>query len=96
MTQTKGMPNNAGVMEEMSDSEIIKVLDGPTAVARMLGIKPPSVQGWLETGIPEVRLIQLAAELERRAPDRFSRLRRWPEKYAFYWPELAARAAANV
>lgn len=27
-------------------SELIATLGGPTAVARMLGIKPPSVLGW--------------------------------------------------
>lgn len=84
------MPNNFGTMAEMTVSEIIEILEGPTSVARMLGIKPPSVHDWLEEGIPEVRLIQLAAEIERRSAGRFSRKGQWPEKYAFYWPELAA------
>lgn len=79
------MPNNA----DMTDSEIIQLLGGATAIARMLDIKPPSVQGWLETGIPEGRLRDLAAQIEIRSAGKFSRRKRWPDKFAFYWPELA-------
>lgn len=73
----------------MTDAEIIKLLGGATAVARMLEIKPPSVQEWLETGIPTYRLRELAGEIESRSGGLFTRKARWPEKYAFYWPELA-------
>ena len=73
----------------MTDSEIIRLLGGVTAVARMLGIKPPSVHGWLEGGIPDGRLRELAAQIEIKSDGRFSRRERWPEKFAFYWPELA-------
>ena len=72
----------------MTDPEIIQLLGGVTAVARMLDIKPPSVHGWLETGIPEGRLRDLAAQIELRSGGRFSRKERWPEKYGFFWPEL--------
>lgn len=86
----------------MTDPEIIELLGGITAVARMLEIKPPSVHAWLEDGIPEARLRELAGQIEIRAPGRFSRKDRWPDKYAFYWPELAqpqpapAQAAAET
>lgn len=73
----------------MNDVEIIKALGGVTAVARLLGIKPPSVHDWLKDGIPEGRLVELAAEIERVTGGKFSRRARWPEKFAFYWPELA-------
>lgn len=73
----------------MTDSEIIQVLGGPTSVARMLDIKPPSVQGWLSDGIPEGRLRDLAAQIEIMSEGRFSRREQWPDKFAFYWPELA-------
>ena len=72
----------------MTDAEIIEVLGGPTAVARMLDIKPPSVMGWLESGIPDGRLRDLAAQIELRSNGRFTRRERWPENYAFFWPEL--------
>jgi DNA-binding transcriptional regulator YdaS (Cro superfamily) len=73
----------------MSDREIIRTLGGVTAVARMLGIKPPSVHGWIETGIPDGRLVQLAAQIEIKSDGKFSRRERWPTKYSFYWPEMA-------
>lgn len=73
----------------MTDLEIIKLLGGVTAVARMLGIKPPSVHGWLVDGIPEARLRELAAQIEIKSQGRFTRRARWPSNYAFYWPELA-------
>lgn len=79
---------------DITDHEIIQVLGGPTSVARMLGIKPPSVQGWLETGIPEGRLIELGAQIEVKSGGRFSRIARWPERYAVIWPELAQAPAS--
>lgn len=74
----------------MTDHEIIQLLGGVTAVARMLEIKPPSVHAWLECGIPEGRLRELAAQIEIRSGGRFLRSKRWPDKYLFYWPELAS------
>lgn len=83
------MPNNRRM--PMTDTEIIELLGGVTPVARMLGIKPPSVHAWLQDGIPESRLRELAGQIELKSGGRFSRRERWPEKYAFYWPELAQR-----
>lgn len=74
----------------MTDHEIIRTLGGVTAVARMLGIKPPSVHAWIETGIPDGRLVQLAAQIEIKSDGKFSRRERWPTKYSFYWPEMAS------
>lgn len=75
-------------MQQMTDTEIIHALGGITAVARLLEIKPPSVHAWLENGIPEGRLRELAPQIEIKSGGRFSRKERWPEKFAFYWPEL--------
>ena len=80
----------------MTDAEIIELLGGVTVVARYFEIKPPSVFGWLETGIPEVRLMALAPQLELRSNGRFSRKARWPETYAFFWPELAQAHADHA
>lgn len=74
---------------QITDQEIIQLLGGVTSVARMLDIKPPSVHAWLEDGIPEGRLRELAGQIEIKSEGRFSRRDRWPEKYVFYWPELA-------
>jgi hypothetical protein len=38
---------------------VITELGGPTATARIFGIKPPSVMSWLEDGIPKARLMYL-------------------------------------
>lgn len=73
----------------MDSAEIIKLLGGVTEVARLLAIKPPSVHAWLTAGIPEYRLIELAAYLEAKSGGSFSRRARWPERYKFIWPELA-------
>lgn len=81
------MPNNVGM--PLTDTEIIHMLGGVTSVARMLEIKPPSVHAWLQDGIPETRLRELAAQIEIKSGGRFTRRERWPEKFAFYWPELA-------
>lgn len=87
------MPNNLAM--SMTDPEIIQLLGGVNAVARMLDIKPPSVSDWLKDGIPEGRLRDLAGQIEIKSAGRFSRRTRWPDKYAFYWPELA-QAPANA
>jgi len=85
------MPNNLAM--SMTDPEIIQLLGGVNAVARMLDIKPPSVSDWLKDGIPEGRLRDLAGQIEIRSEGRFTRRARWPDKYAFYWPELAQATA---
>ena len=76
-------------MTDLTDAEIIKLLGGAPAVARMLNIKPPSVYEWVTDGMPEYRLRELAAQIEIKSGGRFTRMRRWPDNYAFYWPELA-------
>lgn len=73
----------------MTDTDIIKLLGGITAVAKIAGVKPPSVHAWTTKGIPEGQLVMLAARVERLAPDRFSRRDRWPDTWAEIWPELA-------
>lgn len=80
----------------MTDPEIIETLGGVTAVARLLGIKPPSVHSWLTDGIPEPRLIALAGQIEVKSGGRFSRRARWPDRYKLFWPELAATEPATA
>lgn len=79
----------------MTDQEIIQLLGGVTSVARLLNIKPPSVHAWIEGGIPDGRLRDLAAQIEIKSGGRFSRREQWPEKYAFYWPELAQSSPSD-
>ncbi|HEY5582566.1 MAG TPA: Cro/Cl family transcriptional regulator [Rhodoferax sp.] len=80
----------------MNDFEIIQLLGGITAVARLLSIKPPSVHAWIEGGIPDGRLRELAAQIEIKSGGRFSRREHWPDNYDFYWPELAVAPAITA
>jgi hypothetical protein len=51
-------------------SALIDDLGGPTELARFFDIKPPSVCGWRESGIPGNRMLVL--------------LKRWPKKVKPY------------
>ena len=67
---------------------MIGLLGGCTKVANMVGIAPPSVHHWLKVGIPEGRLIELAARLEVATNGAFNRRDQWPHTYQVIWPEL--------
>ncbi len=79
----------------VSHPHIIEKLGGITAVATKLGIKPPSVSGWIQDGkdgIPDGRLIELGAEIERQ-----TEYRRWdlrPNDWHLIWPELVGAFGA--
>lgn len=70
-----------------NSSELIDKLGGPAAVARLLGIKPPSVVGWRANGIPDDKLIRLAPTLEKAGIATRRELR--PDDWQSIWPELA-------
>lgn len=74
----------------MNASEIIDKLGGPTAVAKLLNIKPPSVHAWRTGGIPDDKLIRLAPTLEKAGITTRRELR--PDDWAEIWPELADQA----
>jgi hypothetical protein len=77
--------------QQLDVDEFIKALDGTNAVAKYLGIKPPSVSGWREKGvIPEGKLIRLAPYAESRGVK--SRRELFPQDWAQIWPELAEAA----
>jgi len=40
-------------------SAVIAELGGPAAAARIFGIKQPSINGWLDKGVPKARLMYL-------------------------------------
>ncbi len=71
----------------MNSSEIIDRLGGPTAVARLLNVKPPSVHAWKTGGIPDDKLIRLAPTLEKAGIATRQELR--PDDWHSIWPELA-------
>ncbi|MGC4075439.1 MAG: YdaS family helix-turn-helix protein [Rubrivivax sp.] len=73
-------------MKDSSSSDFIRLLGGTASVARRAGAKPASVSEWHHRGIPEGRLIQLAAAIEQHGGPRRWQLR--PEDWHFIWPEL--------
>jgi len=76
-----------------TSSELIDKLGGPAVVARLLGIKPPSVVGWRANGIPDDKLIRLAPTLEKAGIATRRELR--PDDWQSIWPELAQSIAAT-
>jgi DNA-binding transcriptional regulator YdaS (Cro superfamily) len=73
-----------------TSSELIQLLGGPTAVAKKLGIKPPSVHKWKAAGIDPGRVAELAIATGRvvRRPEDLR-----PDRWHHIWPELVAGGA---
>lgn len=69
--------------------KIIEGLGGDHAVARLLGIKAPSVNAWKKTGIPEGRLLALATDAEKAGI--IPRKKLFPKSWRRHWPELEGR-----
>ena len=69
---------------------IIDRLGGPTEVARLMGIRPPSVYQWRHDGIPDAKLIRLAPICEQRGIA--TRRELFPHDFHLIWPELAESA----
>jgi DNA-binding transcriptional regulator YdaS (Cro superfamily) len=72
----------------MTPSEMIDILGGTTAVAKLLNVKPPSVHGWRAAGIPDDKLIRLAPILEKATGGVVSRRDLRPDDWQSIWPEL--------
>lgn len=74
----------------MTDDQLIKALGGPAAVARLLGIKTPSVSGW--TQIPTDKKIRLAVIAEDQGIT--TRKELFPNTYKDIWIELRPNAVS--
>jgi DNA-binding transcriptional regulator YdaS (Cro superfamily) len=70
----------------MNTNEIIDLLGGTFAVAKMCQISPPSVSQWRNNGLPGDKLVLLASELEKKSNGKWSRkeIPNWQQ----IWPEL--------
>ena len=81
---------------EIDHIKIIEGLGGPAAVAARLGIKAPSVHGWMtgKNGIPDSRLIELGADIE--AAGLYTRKQIHPKDWMRIWPELVAPEMLEV
>ncbi|WP_151743919.1 MULTISPECIES: Cro/CI family transcriptional regulator [Acinetobacter] len=75
----------------MNDAQLIDLLGGVTAVARLLGIAPSSVSGW--KAIPIDRKIRLAVIAEDLGL--VTRKELFPDSYQDIWIELRPRNAIN-
>lgn len=73
----------------MNPNELIDALGGTTTVARLLGIKAPSVHAWRTSGIPDDKLIRLAPVAEKRSICSRRDLR--PNDWMLIWPELVSQ-----
>jgi DNA-binding transcriptional regulator YdaS (Cro superfamily) len=67
---------------------IIKLLGGPTKVAKLLNISVPAVTIWQNGQIPYDKLVILAATLEKQSHGLVSRKTLFPKNYKLIWPEL--------
>lgn len=74
----------------MTDNQLIEALGGPAAVARLLGIRTPSVSGW--KNIPTDRKIRLAVIAEDQGVS--TRKELFPNSYQDIWIELRPNAVA--
>ena len=75
----------------MTDDQLIEGLGGPAAVARLLGIRTPSVSGWKQ--IPEDRKIRLAVIAEDKGLT--TRKKLFPDSYQDIWIELRPGEKSN-
>lgn len=69
--------------------EIIEILGGTAATARLAGVKSPSVSAWKKNGIPDDRLVFLAPSIEQISNGKYNRINLFPDKWKQIWPELA-------
>ena len=72
----------------MNSTAIIRLLGGPTKVAKLLNISVPAVSMWQNGDIPYDKLVILAATLEQQSHGLVSRKTLFPETYKLIWPEL--------
>ena len=67
---------------------IIKLLGGPTKVAKLLNISVPAVSMWQKSDIPIDKMVILAATLEKESHGLITRKTLFPNSYKLIWPEL--------
>lgn len=72
----------------LSDDQIIALLGGVTQVAKMCEVSLPAVSQWKSSGIPQDKLMFLAATLEDKSHGLITRKSLFPKNYKFIWPEL--------
>ena len=72
----------------MNATAIIKLLGGPTRIAKLVGVSVPAVSMWQNGEIPQDKLVILAALLEKESHGLITRKSLFPNTYKLIWPEL--------
>jgi DNA-binding transcriptional regulator YdaS (Cro superfamily) len=72
----------------MNATAIIRLLGGPTRIAKLVGVSVPAVSMWQNGDIPQDKLIVLAATLEKESHGLVTRKSLFPTTYRLIWPEL--------
>ena len=72
----------------MDTNEIIDILGGTTKVAKLCNVTLPSVSQWRTNGIPQDRLIFVAASLEKLSDGKYTRKEMFPQTWQDIWVEL--------
>ena len=72
-------------------SKLIDALGGTTAVARLVGVKPPSVHEWRGREIPLDKMVLLVVPLQAAG---FLRWDLRPDDWHRIWPELIGTEGA--
>lgn len=72
----------------MNTNEIINILGGTSKVSRLCSVTPAAVAQWRKKGIPEDRMIYLAASLEQATNGAITRKSLFPNDWQNIWVEL--------
>lgn len=76
---------------QVTAGQIIDILGGTFAVAKILNIKPPSVSDWRSANtIPDDKLVRLSVKIEEVTNSTITRQILFPDDWETIWPELAA------
>jgi DNA-binding transcriptional regulator YdaS (Cro superfamily) len=70
----------------MDTTEIIDMLGGTFAVAKRCNVTPGAVSQWRNNGLPNDKLVLMAAELEKKSDGMFTRQE--IPNWHLIWPEL--------
>jgi DNA-binding transcriptional regulator YdaS (Cro superfamily) len=72
----------------MTNNEIIDILGGTAKVAKLCKISLAGVSQWRKNGIPQDKLIFLAASLEKVTEGKITRKQLFPDTWQDIWTEL--------
>jgi hypothetical protein len=73
---------------QLTSNQLIDLLGGTKNVAMLSKSTLPAVTQWRTNGIPEGKLIKLAASIEEKTCGLISRKTLFPHDWKKVWPEL--------